>query len=55
MKLYGSMANAYKTLPHQLINITLRKYHATENIRIVLAHHFNNIKVRVTVKKFTTA
>ena len=49
------LANAYGTLPHQLIDITLQKYHVPEKVRKLLAHYYNNFKLRFTVEEFTTA
>ena len=48
------LANAYGTLPHQLIDITLQKYHVPDKVRKLLDHYYNNFKLRFTVEEFTT-
>ena len=48
------LANAYGTLPHQFIDITLHKYHVPENVRKLLDHYYNNFKMRFNVEEFTT-
>ena len=48
------LANAYGTLPHQLIFITLQKYHVPGKVRKLLDHYYNNFKLRSTVEDITT-
>ena len=48
------LVNAYGTLPHQLIYITLQKYHLPDKVRKPLDHYYNNFKLRFNVEEITT-
>ena len=48
------LANAYGTLPHQLIDTNLQKYHVPDKVRKLLDYYYNSFKMRFTVEKFTT-
>ena len=49
------LANAYGTVPHKLVELTLERYHAPGKTRALLKDYFDNLLLRFTVKDFTTA
>ncbi|XP_053391239.1 uncharacterized protein LOC128554051 [Mercenaria mercenaria] len=53
--LWLDIANAYGTVPHKLVDLTLKKYHVPEKFRNLLWHCFDNFKMRFTVADYTTS
>ena len=53
--LWLDLANAYGSIPHQLVDLTLERYHVPEKFRIILQHYFNNFKMRFNVDDYTTS
>ena len=53
--LWLDLANAYGTVPHKLVDLTLKKYHAPEKFQNMLKHYFDNFKIRFTVSDYTTS
>ena len=49
------LANAYGTVPHKLVDLTLKKYHVPERVQQMLKHYFDNFKMRFTVSDYTTS
>jgi len=47
--LWLDLANAYGTVPHKLVDLTLKKYHVPEEFHKLLRHFFDNFKMRFTV------
>ena len=48
------LANAYGSVPHQMIQLALRMYHVPENIRRMLAEYFGGFQMRFSTSDFTT-
>ena len=53
--LWLDLANAYGSIPHKLVDLTLAKYHIPLRVRDKLKHYFNNFVMRFTVADYTTA
>ena len=53
--LWLDLANAYGSIPHKLVDLTLAKYHIPLRVRDMLKHYFNNFVMRFTVADYTTA
>ncbi|XP_061185889.1 uncharacterized protein LOC133193994 [Saccostrea echinata] len=49
------LANAYGTVPHKLVELTLERYHVPEKTRAVLKDYFDHLQLRFTVQDYTTA
>ena len=49
------LANAYGSIAHKLVDLTLTKYHVPEKVRTMLRHYFDNFKMRFNVADYTTA
>ena len=43
-------ANAYGTVQHKLVELTLERYHAPGKTRALLKDYFDNLLLRFTVK-----
>ena len=52
--LWLDLANAYGSIPHKLVELTLRKYHVPETFVNMLKGYFDGFKMRYTVDDFTT-
>ncbi|XP_060589960.1 uncharacterized protein LOC132745155 [Ruditapes philippinarum] len=48
------LANAYGSIPHQLILEALQHYHVPEQARNLVTSYFNNIHLRFSCSRFTT-
>ena len=48
------LANAYGSVPHRLIERAMTQYHIPDNIQDIIRRYYNNIKVRFTIRSFTT-
>ena len=48
------LANAYGSVPHQMIGMTLKMYHVPCNIRKMLGRYFNGFSMRLSTKYYTT-
>ena len=49
------LANAYGSMPHNLVKLTLQWYHVSEKIRQLLESYFDRLELRFAVQNFTTA
>ncbi|XP_033747101.1 uncharacterized protein LOC117332324 [Pecten maximus] len=49
------LANAYGSVPHQLIFKALEHYHIPEHIQTIVRSYFSNIRLRFTVGEITTS
>ena len=49
------LANAYGTVPHKIVELTLERYHVPGKSRVLLKNYFDNLLLGFTVKDFTTA
>ena len=49
------LANAYGSIPHQLIQETLEHYHVPVHARKLIMNYFSNIHLRFSTKNFTTS
>ncbi|GFN92194.1 reverse transcriptase [Plakobranchus ocellatus] len=45
------LANSYSSVPHQMIQQTLRVYHVPEDIQVMLEDYFNGRKVRFSTER----
>ena len=48
------LANAYGSVPHQMIQLALQMYHVPEGICKMLETYFNGFQMRFTTKEYTT-
>lgn len=48
------LAKAYPSVPHQLIQEALIRYHLPTNVRHLITNHLDQLKMRFTVGQFTT-
>ena len=48
------IANAYGSIPHNVITRALEAAHVPETVRCLIASYYSDIKVRFTTNKFTT-
>lgn len=53
--LWLDLANAYGSIPHQLVQLTLQRYHVPERTRTLLQDYFDRFRMRFTVGSYTTA
>ncbi|XP_069114421.1 uncharacterized protein [Argopecten irradians] len=53
--LWLDLANAYGSIPHKLVEMTMEKYHVPEKFRILLKDYFDSFQMRFTVGDYTTA
>ncbi|XP_069105862.1 uncharacterized protein [Argopecten irradians] len=53
--LWLDLANAYGSTPHQLVELTLDKYHIPEKFRVMLKEYFDNFRMRFNIGSYTTA
>ncbi|XP_060082190.1 uncharacterized protein LOC132561508 [Ylistrum balloti] len=49
------LANAYGSVPHQLIFKALEHYHIPDHIQKIVKSYFSNIRLRFTVREITTS
>ena len=49
------LANAYGSIPHKLVDLTLKICHIPAMVREMLQYYFNNYIMRFTVADYTTA
>ena len=49
-----NLANAYGSVPHQMIQLALRMYHVPEDIQVVLDKYFNGFRMRFPTNSYTT-
>jgi hypothetical protein len=49
------LANAYGSIPHQLIKVALQHYHVPEHVRKIIMSYFSNIQLRFSSEGFTTS
>lgn len=52
--LWLDLANAYGSIPHKLVELTLRRYHIPDRFVDLLKHYFNGFKMRYSTNGFTT-
>ena len=48
------LANAYGSVPHDMIQLALEMYHIPENIRTMLRKYFQGFSMRFSTKEYTT-
>merc|ERR1739840_24892 len=48
------IANAYGSIPHNLIQIALRRAHAPEGFCKLVESYYSDMNIRFTTKEFTT-
>ena len=48
------LSNAYGTVPHKLVELTLLRYHVPENFRILLEDYYSRFRIRFSVGDYTT-
>ena len=53
--LWLDLANAFGSIPHQLIKLTLETYNIPESIIDLIMNYYDNFKIRFTLDNFTTA
>ncbi|XP_051969484.1 LOW QUALITY PROTEIN: uncharacterized protein LOC127634119 [Xyrauchen texanus] len=46
--LWLDMANAYGSVPHKLVQLTLTKYHVPSRVRDLIADYYNNFRMRTS-------
>ncbi|XP_052268375.1 uncharacterized protein LOC127869754 [Dreissena polymorpha] len=49
------VANAYGTVPHQVIEFALKHHHVPEHIQSIVRSYYRNINMRFTTKNYTTS
>ncbi|XP_052240804.1 uncharacterized protein LOC127851227 [Dreissena polymorpha] len=49
------LANAYGTVPHQVIEFALKHHHVPEHIQSIVRSYYRNINMHFTTKNFTTS
>ena len=49
------LANAYGSIPHQLIEVALRHYHIPDHIHKLIKSYLGNIQLRFTTDNYTTS
>ena len=52
--LWLDLANAYGSIPHKLVELTLKKYHIPQNVQHLLKQYFDGFYLRFTTRDFTT-
>jgi hypothetical protein len=52
--LWLDLANAYGSIPHKLVQLTLQRYHIPSKIQDLLKHYFDHFKMRFSVGDYTT-
>ena len=48
------LANAYESIPHQLVKITLERYYVPTKMRDILQIYFDSLKMRFSVRDYIT-
>ena len=48
------LANAYGSIPHQLIKVALQHYHVPEHVNKLITSYFSNIHLRFSTERFET-
>ncbi|KAK3790215.1 hypothetical protein RRG08_057862 [Elysia crispata] len=48
------LANAYGSVPHQMIQLALRMYHVPEDIQVMLVDYFSGFRMRFSPNSYTT-
>ena len=48
------LANAYGSVPHQMIQLALRMYHVPEDIQVMLDDYFSGFRMRFSTISYTT-
>ena len=49
------IANAYGSMPHEVIDISLERAHVPEPVRNLVQSYYSDVRIRFTTKQFTTA
>ena len=52
--LWLDLANAYGSIPHKLVQLTLDRYHIPEKTRTLLQDYFDRFRMCFTVGDYTT-
>lgn len=53
--LWLDISNAYGTIPHKLVDLTLQAYHVPGKVQHLLQEYFNRFRMRFTCGHFTTS
>ena len=48
------LANAYGSVPHQVIQLALSMYHVPEDIQVMLDDYFSGLRMRFSTNSYTT-
>ena len=48
------LANAYGSVPHQMVQLALRMYHVPEDIQVMLDDYFSGFRMRFSTNSYTT-
>ena len=48
------LANAYGSVPHQMIQLALRMYHVPEDVQVMLDDYFSGFQMRFSTNSYTT-
>ena len=48
------LANAYGSVPHELVKLSLQKYHVPPKVQNIIRDYFDQLKFRFTVANYTT-
>ncbi|GFN99520.1 reverse transcriptase [Plakobranchus ocellatus] len=48
------LANAYGSVPHEMIQLALRMYHVSKVIQVMLDDYFSGFRMRFSTKDYTT-
>ena len=52
--IWFDLANAYGSVPHQMIQLALRMYHGPEDIQVMLDDYFSGFRMRFSTNSYTT-
>ena len=53
-RVWLDLANAYGSVPHRLIKRAMAQYHIPNKMQDIILRYYSNIKVRFTMRTFTT-
>ena len=48
------LANAYGSVPHQMIQLALRMYHVPQDIQVMLNDYFSGFRMRFSINSYTS-
>ena len=53
--IWFNLTNAYRSVPHQMIQLALRMYHVPEDIQVMLDDYFSGFQMRFSINSYTTS